>query len=81
MGCNTVLWFISATGYTTTNINSFEWRLFLVDNPNQVLETQITPGNMDYVGFVMPRVVGEYGVKVKINYYDKESVNSRDIVQ
>lgn len=42
------------------NISYFKRYYYPKDNPAQVIETKITPGNIPYVFFTLPKIAGEY---------------------
>ncbi|MDR0368976.1 MAG: hypothetical protein LBH96_00075 [Candidatus Peribacteria bacterium] len=42
------------------SIAYFKWYYYPKDNPNKILETRITPTNIPYTFFTVPRVAGEF---------------------
>jgi hypothetical protein len=47
---------IDADGF----ISYYKWYYFPKDDPTRYLETKITPGNIPYVFFSLPKIAGEY---------------------
>lgn len=62
------------------NIAYFKWYYYPKDNPNKILETRITPSNIPYTFFTLPRVAGEYMFGVTIYDNDDGSQRSENVI-
>jgi hypothetical protein len=62
------------------SIAYFKWYYYPKDNPNKVLETRITPSNIPYTFFTLPRVAGEYMFGVTMYDNDDGSQKSENII-
>lgn len=62
------------------NIAYFKWYYHPKDNPNKLLEIRITPNNIPYTFFTLPRVAGEYTFGVTIYDNDDGMQKSEDII-
>ncbi|MBO4204142.1 hypothetical protein J5893_04985 [bacterium] len=73
---------VSAVGATDPdgNISYFKWYYYPKDNPNQIIETRITPSNVPYVFFTLPRIAGEYMFGVAIYDDDNAYQKSESII-
>jgi hypothetical protein len=58
----------------------FKWYYYPKDNPNKILETRITPSNIPYTFFTLPRVAGEYMFGVSMYDNDDGYSKSEDII-
>ncbi len=67
---------IDADGF----ISYYKWYYFPKDDPTRFLETKITPGNIPYVFFSLPRIAGEYGFGVTMYDNDNGKQSSQEII-
>ena len=61
-------------------ISYLKWYYFPKDDPTRYLETKITPGNIPYVFFSLPRIAGEYWFGVTMYDNDGGKTNSQDLL-
>ncbi|MDD2536947.1 MAG: PKD domain-containing protein [Candidatus Absconditabacteria bacterium] len=61
-------------------ISYFRRYYYHKDNPNRILETRITPSNISYVFFTIPRIAGEYMFGVTLYDNDEGRQKSEDII-
>jgi len=61
-------------------ISYYKWYYFPKDDPTRYLETKITPGNVPYVFFSLPRIAGEYGFGVTMYDNDDGKKSSQEII-
>ncbi|GHW02403.1 hypothetical protein AGMMS50249_1890 [candidate division SR1 bacterium] len=62
------------------SIANFQWYYYPKDNPAQILETRITPANIPYTFFTLPKIPGEYMFGVKIYDSDNAYQKSESII-
>ena len=62
------------------NIARFFWYYYPKENPNKILETRSTPGDINYTFFTVPRIPGEYMFGVKMYDNDEAQNKSEDII-
>ncbi|MDR2541380.1 MAG: hypothetical protein LBD11_06600 [Candidatus Peribacteria bacterium] len=58
----------------------FKWYYYPKDNPNQILDTRITPSNIPYTFFTLPRIAGEYMFGVTMYDSDDGYQKSEQII-
>lgn len=61
-------------------ISYFKWYYYYKDDPTRALETKITPGNIPYVFFSLPRVPGEFMFGVTMYDNDEGQQSNEDII-
>lgn len=61
-------------------ISYFKWYYFPKDDPTRYLETKITPGNIPYVFFSLPRIAWEYWFGVTMYDNDNGKSTSQDLL-
>ncbi|MCX6825204.1 MAG: PKD domain-containing protein [candidate division SR1 bacterium] len=61
-------------------ISYFKWYYYYKDDPTRTLETKITPGNIPYVFFSLPRVPGEFMFGVTMYDNDDSSQTNQDVI-
>jgi len=61
-------------------ISYFKWYYYPKDNPKKIIETRITPGDINYTYFTVPRTAGEFMFGVKMYDNDDASQASEDII-
>lgn len=61
-------------------ISYFKRYYYYKDDPNRPLETKITPGNIPYAFFSLPRVPGEFMFGVTMYDNDEGSQDNQDII-
>jgi len=62
------------------NISYFKRYYYYKDDPNRVLETKITPSNVPYAFFSLPRIAGEFMFGVMMYDNDDGKQSSEEIV-
>jgi len=62
------------------NISYFKRYYYYKDDPNRVLETKITPGNVPYAFFSLPKIAGEFMFGVMLYDNDEGKQSSEEIV-
>jgi hypothetical protein len=76
---------VSAVGATDSDspngeVAYFKRYYYPKDNPNQILETRITPSNIPYTFFTLPRIAGEYMFGVTLYDSDDGYQKSEQII-
>lgn len=61
-------------------ISYFKWYYYYKDDPSRPLETKVTPGNIPYAFFSLPRVPGEFMFAVTIYDNDEGNQDNHDII-
>jgi len=61
-------------------ISYFKWYYYYKDDPSRAIETKITPGNIPYAFFSLPRVPGEFMFAVTMYDNDEGSRSNQDII-
>lgn len=61
-------------------VSYFKWYYYPKDNPNKILETRVSPGNIPYTYFSIPRQPGEFVFGVKMFDNDDGVQTSEDIL-
>lgn len=61
-------------------ISYFKWYYYYKDDPSRAIETKITPGNIPYVFFSLPRVPGEFMFGVTMYDNDEGQQSNEDII-
>lgn len=61
-------------------ISYFKWFYYLKDDPTRQIETKITPGDIPYVFFSLPKIPGEYSFGVIMYDNDEWKNSSQDII-
>jgi hypothetical protein len=62
------------------SISYFKRYYYPKDNPYKILETRITPGNIPYTFFTLPRIAGEYNFGVAMYDNDDGNQKSEDVI-
>jgi hypothetical protein len=61
-------------------ISYFKRYYYPKDNPNKIIETRISPGNIPYTFFSVPTIPGEYMFGVKMFDNDDGNQTSEEII-
>lgn len=61
-------------------ISYFKWYYYYKDDPSRAIETKITPGNIPYTFFSLPRVPGEFMFGVTMYDNDEWQQSNMDII-
>ncbi len=61
-------------------ISYYKWYYYLKDDPTRYIETKITPGDIPYVFFSLPKIAGEYSFGVTMYDNDEGKSSSQDII-
>lgn len=61
-------------------ISYYKWYYYLKDDPTRYIETKITPGDIPYAFFSLPKIPGEYSFGVMMYDNDEGKKSSQDII-
>ncbi|MDD3262284.1 MAG: PKD domain-containing protein [Candidatus Absconditabacteria bacterium] len=61
-------------------ISYYKWYYYLKDDPTRFIETKITPGDIPYAFFSMPKIPGEYSFGVMMYDNDEGKISSQEII-
>lgn len=61
-------------------ISYYKWYYYYKDDPSRAIETKITPGNITYAFFSLPRVPGEFMFGVTMYDNDEGQQSNEDII-
>ncbi|MFA7298823.1 MAG: PKD domain-containing protein [Candidatus Absconditabacterales bacterium] len=61
-------------------ISYYKWYYYYKDDPTRAIETKITPGNITYAFFSLPRVPGEFMFGVTMYDNDEGQQSNEDII-
>jgi len=61
-------------------ISYYTWYYYKADDPSRILDTKVTPGNVNTVVFALSREAGEYVFGVRLTDNDDESIRSESII-
>jgi PKD repeat protein len=61
-------------------ISYYKWYYYLKDDPTRFIETKITPGDIPYAFFSLPKIPGEYSFGVMMYDNDEGKKSSQDII-
>lgn len=61
-------------------ISYYKWFYYLKDDPTRYIETKITPGDIPYAFFSLPKIPGEYSFGVMMYDNDDGKQSSQDII-
>lgn len=81
-GIDPIIVKVSAQGARDSDggISYFKWYYYPKSNPNKIIETKITPGNIPYTFFSVPRQPGEFMFGVKMFDNDDGNQSSEDLL-
>ncbi len=61
-------------------ISYYKWFYYLKDDPTRYIETKITPGDIPYAFFSLPKIPGEYSFGVMMYDNDEGKISSQEII-